>query len=138
MSTSAASAQPNGDTVCGVSGFDELSSIRPRQVWDGMIARPVHGEHLTLAVVELDADMDLPEHHHPNEQLGLVLQGSVELRVGGETRTLGPGETWRFAPDDPHAGRAGPEGAVIVDVFSPPREDWLELDELELRPPIWP
>ena len=124
--------------MCGVSAFDELSNISPRQVWDGMIARPVHGEHLTLAVVELEPDTDLPEHHHRNEQLGLVLRGSVELRVGGETRLLGPGETWRFAPDAPHSGRAGPAGAVIVDVFSPPREDWLELDELELQPPIWP
>ncbi|MGH2851602.1 MAG: cupin domain-containing protein [Solirubrobacteraceae bacterium] len=121
-----------------MSAFDELSSIRPRVVWDGMIARPVHGERLTLAVVELDADMELPEHHHANEQLGLVLQGSVELRVGDETRMLGPGETWRFAPHAPHSGRAGPDGAVVVDAFSPPREDWRELAELDLQPPIWP
>jgi quercetin dioxygenase-like cupin family protein len=121
-----------------MSAFDELSRIRPRRVWDGMIARPVVGERITLAVVELDADTELPEHHHANEQLGLVLAGSIELRVGGETRVLGPGETWRFAPDAPHSGRAGPDGAVVVDVFSPPRADWQELDELDPRPPLWP
>jgi unsaturated pyranuronate lyase len=121
-----------------MSAFDELANVRPRQVWDGMVARAVHGERITLAVVELDADMDLPEHHHANEQLGLVLQGSVELRVGGERRMLGPGETWRFASDAPHSGRAGPDGAVVVDVFSPPREDWRALEELEARAPRWP
>ena len=36
-----------------MSGFDELSNIRPRQVWDGMIARAIDGEHLTLAVFVL-------------------------------------------------------------------------------------
>jgi quercetin dioxygenase-like cupin family protein len=44
--------------------------------------------------------------------------------VGDEERALGPDETWCIAPHVVHSGRAGSEGALVLDVFSPPRSDW--------------
>jgi quercetin dioxygenase-like cupin family protein len=64
------------------------------------------------------------EHSHENEQLGIVLEGELTLRVSGEERTLGPNGTWRIAPNVAHSGHAGSRGAVVIDVFSPPRSDW--------------
>ena len=121
-----------------MSAFEELPQIAPTVVWDGILGRAVHGERLTMAVIELAANTELPEHAHDNEQLGLLLSGSLELRVGAESRNLVPGEMWRIASNVRHSGVAGPGGAVVVDVFAPAREDWLGLEHVEPRPPIWP
>jgi quercetin dioxygenase-like cupin family protein len=91
-----------------------------------------------LAVVELDPGAVVPEHRHENEQLGIVLSGALVFRVAEEKRELGPGETWRIAADTPHAVEAGPDGAVVIDVFSPVRSDWTALEPSERRSPRWP
>ena len=69
-----------------MSAFEDIEAIGPLRVWDDVVAREVHGEQSTLAVVELAAGAVVPEHHHANEQLGLVIRGSVEFRVGTETQ----------------------------------------------------
>jgi unsaturated pyranuronate lyase len=121
-----------------VSAFDNIASIGPLRIWDGVVAREVQGEQLTVAVVELDPSSLVPEHHHASEQLGFVVSGSLTFRVGDETRTLGPGETWSIPSDVPHEARAGAEGAVVLDVFAPPRDDWGGIQREEPRPPRWP
>ena len=96
------------------------------------------GERLTLAVVELDAGAIASEHAHENEQLGIVLRGTMRFRVGDEERELGPGGTWTIPANTPHEATAGPDGAVVIDVFAPPRTDWEALEPLEIRDPLWP
>jgi quercetin dioxygenase-like cupin family protein len=121
-----------------VSAFGGLGSLAPQRIWDRIAARSVHGERITMSVVELDPDAVVSEHHHENEQLGIVIQGSIAFRVGAERRRLGPGDTWRIPPNTPHEATAGPEGAVVIDVFAPVREDFRGLEALEQRPPLWP
>jgi quercetin dioxygenase-like cupin family protein len=121
-----------------VSAFDDLSAIPPQELTAGYLARAVHGERLTLAIVEIEPSAELPEHHHANEQFGLVLRGALILRVGDESRTVAPGGLWRIPGDTPHSAKAGPEGAVVVDVFSPPRDDWGAIAVTEPRRPAWP
>jgi unsaturated pyranuronate lyase len=121
-----------------MSAFDDLSDIGPQQLFAGYLARAVHCDDLTFAVVEIEPGAALPEHHHENEQLGMVLRGSMTLRVGDEERGLGPGGIWRIPPNVPHSASGGPDGAVALDVFSPPREDWKALDAEEPRPAHWP
>ena len=53
--------------------FDSVSTVRPYKIWDGAVARAVGGERLTFAVVDLEPNRVVPEHQHPNEQVGLVL-----------------------------------------------------------------
>jgi quercetin dioxygenase-like cupin family protein len=126
------------DSLRLVSALNDLAAIRPIRVWDGVIARSVEGDRLSLAVVELEPLTVVPEHSHENEQLGIVLSGSVSFRVGEETRQLVAGGTWRIAPNVPHEVHAGPEGAVVVDVFAPVRDDWRALEQLDAQPPRWP
>jgi quercetin dioxygenase-like cupin family protein len=121
-----------------VEPFAELSELPPRQIWQSVAVRTVDGERLTLGVVELDADALVPEHQHTHEQLGMVLQGSLEFRVGEEKRQLGPGGTWRIPSNVPHEVKVGPEGAVVVDVFAPVREDWGGVEPTSPRQPRWP
>ena len=118
--------------------FAELSELPPRQIWRSAAVRTIDGERLTFGVVELDADALVPEHRHDHEQLGMVLQGSLEFRVGEEMRQLGPGGTWRIPSNVPHEVKVGPEGAVVIDVFAPVREDWGGLEASEPCAPRWP
>lgn len=116
----------------------DLADIPPFQVFDGIRARRVEGDRITLAIVELDPGAVVPEHRHAHEQHGMVLSGQMTFRVGSEERLLGPGGTWRILGDVPHTATAGPDGAVCIDVFSPPRRDWDALPELDPAEPVWP
>jgi quercetin dioxygenase-like cupin family protein len=118
--------------------FADLGALPLRQIWESVSVRTIDGERLTLGVVELDPHAVVPEHRHDHEQLGMVLQGSLEFRVGEEKRQLGPGGTWRILSNVPHEVHVGSEGAVVVDVFAPPRQDWGGVEPSPARTPRWP
>ena len=118
--------------------FADVASLDPHAIWDGVAGRVVDGRNVTLSVIELDANAVVPEHRHENEQLGVLISGSLSFRIGDETRDLAPGGLWRIPADVPHEVRVGPDGAVVVEAFAPRRDDW---DALERRPgaaPRWP
>lgn len=121
-----------------MTAFRDLAAIQPQRLSPGYLARAVHGDGITFAVVEIDPLAKLPEHSHANEQLGLVLEGSVTFRVGDEEKTVHPGGIWSIPPNTPHFVIAGEEGAVVLDIFTPTREDWKDLDAQELAAPCWP
>jgi quercetin dioxygenase-like cupin family protein len=121
-----------------MGAFSDLGAIAPQQIWERVAGRSLHGERITLSVVELDPDAVVAEHSHENEQLGIVLRGRIDFRVGDERRELGPGGTWRIAANTPHEATAGPDGAVVIDVFAPPREDFRGLESHKQRAPRWP
>ncbi len=120
----------------------DLAEITPIRIWEGVVGRRVQGEQLTLAVVELAPDSIVPEHHHPNEQCGIVIEGEVTFRIGDEVRRIGPGGTWRILSNVPHEVQTGPAGAVLVDVFAPARADWDDRPPVgtpaEPAIPVWP
>jgi quercetin dioxygenase-like cupin family protein len=116
----------------------EAHEIAPRPIWDGVSARIVQGDRIMLGIVEIDANGLVPEHHHPHEQLGMVIEGSVTFRIGDEVRELGAGGTWRIPSEVPHELRAGDEGAVVIDIFTPVRDDWTAIAAEPLRRPRWP
>jgi len=120
------------------SPFADLDSLSALHVWDGVAGRVVEGERVTLAVIELDPDSVVPEHRHENEQVGILVAGLLEFRIGDETRRVEPGGTWCIPGDVPHEVRVGAQGAVVVEVFAPPRADWAALERLQGRPPRWP
>jgi quercetin dioxygenase-like cupin family protein len=121
--------------VDSFSGTDRLEHLR---IWDGVTAQTVEGERTTLAVVDLAPGSAVPEHRHPNEQLGVLVRGSMRFRIDEETRELGPGDTWRILGDVPHEVTAGPEGALAVECFTPARADWATMERLAGRaaPPL--
>ena len=118
--------------------FADLAALPVRQIWESVAVRTVDGERLTLGIVELDPNAVVPEHRHEHEQLGMVLRGSLEFRIGDEKRQLAPGGTWRIPSNVPHEVSVGPEGAVVIDVFAPPRRDWGEVESIAGRAPRWP
>jgi quercetin dioxygenase-like cupin family protein len=121
-----------------VKTFESLKDISPHMVFDGIIARVVEGERMTMAVVDLGPGVALPEHHHENEQLGFVIAGMVTMVIGGEKRELHTGDTYAIPSHVPHSAVAGPDGATVTDVFAPVRADWAKLKRLEPTSGRWP
>jgi hypothetical protein len=68
----------------------------------------------------------------------MLLRGSLTFRIGGESRDLEAGATWRILGDTPHDVRVGPEGALLVEAFAPARDDWGGLEQLGVERPSWP
>ena len=93
---------------------------------------------MSFAVVELAPNSIVARHQHSNEQIGLVLRGTLTFTVGGERRRLRAGDTYNIPADVPHDVVTGTEGAVVVDVFAPVRADWVRFVKETPAPPVWP
>ena len=116
-----------------MSNLEHIADQPVISVWGEHVrARRVQGERITFALVELDPDADLPSHTHEAEQMGMVIVGAMRFEIDGEIRDLGAGGTWRIPSMRPHKATAGPEGATVIDVFTPVRADW---DVLPVAPP---
>lgn len=118
--------------------FAKLADLKPLPIWTDVLSRAVQGDHITMAVVELAPNSIVPEHHHPNEQIGIVLKGSLLFTIGGEQRDLVVGDTYNIPVNVPHSVITGAGGAVVVDIFSPVRADWDRFEALPPIPPRWP
>ena len=118
--------------------YTSIAELRPYLIRAGMKARLVNGERATLAIIDIEPDGVAEEHHHENEQLGLIVSGELTLRIAGEARALQPGDVYSIPSNVPHDAKAGPEGATVVDVFIPVRADWEKLPRGEPSPPDWP
>ena len=92
--------------------------------------RLVTCERMMLAHVYLDKGAIVPTHQHENEQLTYVLEGALKFWIGDpdgdvEELVVGPGEVLHIPSNVPHKAEAL-EDTLDVDVFSPPRQDWLD------------
>ncbi|MDH4249023.1 MAG: cupin domain-containing protein [Deltaproteobacteria bacterium] len=93
-----------------------------RELAPGVNTRIFPGEQAMLSVVRIEPNTEGKMHEHPEEQWGLLLEGSAVRFQGGEEIAVKAGDFWRTPGGVPHTMRAGAEGAVVLDVFSPPRE----------------
>jgi len=84
----------------------------------------VHGKATHLTEVRFIKGAEVPEHQHPHEQTGYLISGSLRFFGGGEDTVVRPGDCWSFASGVPHGAEAL-EDSVIIEVFSPIREDYL-------------
>ncbi len=101
----------------------DLNEMDARERVPGFHSRMVHSEHMTFSVWDVEAEAVLPEHSHPHEQISTVLEGTFELTVGGDTKSLQPGMVVVIPSNVPHSGRALTP-CKMLDVFHPVREDF--------------
>ena len=95
-----------------------------RELAKGLTARIFTGEHAMFSVVSLEPNAEGKLHHHPEEQWGVLLEGSAIRVQGDEEIQVSKGDFWRTPGNVPHTMRAGPDGARVLDVFSPPRPEY--------------
>ena len=118
--------------------FGKVATFKPARIWEGVVARPLHANSVTIGFVDIDPGVLVPEHRHDNEQVGFVLRGSVTMTIAGQARELRVGETYSIAGGVPHSAKAGADGVSVVDVFAPVREDWKKVPTVEPFPGRWP
>ncbi|MBT3233505.1 MAG: cupin domain-containing protein [Calditrichaeota bacterium] len=84
------------------------------------------GETMMIVQTEILPGRSVPEHSHPHEQLGVVKSGRVRLTIGGASKDLEAGDVFAVPPDVPHrADCIGDEPALVLDIFTPVREDFI-------------
>lgn len=121
-----------------MSAFKPVAELEPIVLADGIRARAVKGERMTMAVVDLAPNAISPEHSHENEQLGFVIRGSMTMRIGDEVLELHAGDTYVIPSHIEHGAAAGPDGATVTDVFAPIRADWDIRERLRPSTGDWP
>ncbi len=117
--------EPRDKTEKGeVMAFFDLSDINPRNLSQGVEMRVLSGEKMMMVFFKLAPGAEIPEHAHPHEQMGTVLEGEVELVIDGEKRVVRKGNAYHIPPGVPHSGGGRAVSAQVLDVFVPPREDY--------------
>jgi quercetin dioxygenase-like cupin family protein len=97
-----------------------------------LVRQVIHGDHMTIARLELKKGASVPQHSHHNEQVSMVQSGRILFNLDGVESTLGAGETMRIPPNVPHFVEVT-EDCVVFDLFSPRREDWIRGEDAYLR-----
>jgi quercetin dioxygenase-like cupin family protein len=100
-----------------------------RNPFPGVRMFAIEAEKMTLSIVEMDPHAVIPEHSHPHEQIGYMVEGQFEFIIGGRSHQVGPGQTWRIPGGVPHKVIAGDRPVRAVDAFYPVREDMREREQ---------
>jgi quercetin dioxygenase-like cupin family protein len=99
----------------------DLSQGIERRLAEGLVARIFTGERVMLSVLRVAPNAAGAVHSHPEEQWGLLVEGSGVRIQNGIERTVCAGDFWRTPGNVIHGFRAGPQGAFLLDIFGPPR-----------------
>jgi quercetin dioxygenase-like cupin family protein len=90
------------------------------------------GTHVMVARILLKKGARVPQHSHHNEQVSYVLEGALNFLINGRELTVSAGEVLCIPPHLPHEAVAL-EDTVSVDIFNPPRQDWIDGTDSYLR-----
>jgi len=115
--------------------FYRWDDVPREDVTPQLARRLITGERLMMAQVELKKGCLVPAHAHVHEQITYVLDGCLRLNLGdelAESYDLLPGDVLHIPSNVRHSGEAQVDTRVI-DLFSPPREDWLQKSDRYLR-----
>lgn len=100
-----------------------------RKLAEGMSTQIFGGDKAMLSVVTIEPGAMGVMHQHPEEQWGVMLDGSATRYQGSITFEITKGDFFRTPPNVPHTMKAGPDGARVLDIFAPVREDYLRPGE---------
>jgi quercetin dioxygenase-like cupin family protein len=101
--------------------LNDLTQGLKRELAPGLNTRIFVGDNLMLSVVEIDPNSKGDAHSHPEEQWGVLLEGDGIRDQNGVNISVTAGDFWRTPGGVSHGFTAGPNGAKVLDIFSPPR-----------------
>lgn len=130
MDTQAQTGQTNTSASSAIDTsfeptFYQVDAIKEVMLLEGISARFVTGSRVMFSFVRLAPGAVMPDHNHPHEQLGYVLEGTMVLNLAGDERTLQPGDAYTIPGGVTHRAVGGPGGCLVLDAFNPPREEYL-------------
>ncbi|MSO42020.1 MAG: cupin domain-containing protein [Solirubrobacterales bacterium] len=113
-------AKPMAEASGGTGSFEELPS---EEAYPGVNRRSFSTQEATVSSYSFEPGASFPLHSHPQEQITLVTEGSVEMVVDGQVSSLDEGCWSVVSGGVEHGITAGPEGAAIVGMIVPRREN---------------
>ena len=100
-----------------------INDIKKRVLAEGIIGQYVHGESSTLGWVTIKAGSVLEAHKHHNEQITMMIEGKMEMKIGDKTIILEPGIIHVIPSNTMHSATALTD-CKLIDIFSPVREEY--------------
>jgi quercetin dioxygenase-like cupin family protein len=110
----------------------EWNQVKKEQMNPLFVRQVIHGKTMTVARLDIRKGCSVPEHSHHNEQISMIERGSMRFVLAGVEKIVKAGEVLQIPANVPHSAEAL-EDCIAVDLFSPPREDWIHGDDAYLR-----
>lgn len=103
----------------------DWSKVEIEQVAEGIKRQMVVGENVMVCRFTFDPFVITDVHSHPHEQMTLLMKGRVKFTISGEERIVTAGDVLHFPSNNRHGATMLDEEVVLIDIFSPIREDFL-------------
>ncbi len=103
-----------------------VKEMAPQVPAEGVEMRVISGDKMTMMFFHLEPGAKIPEHSHPHEQMGTVLKGAIELIIDKDKRVVNEGDAYHVRSNVVHSGRCLELVSEVLEVFSPPREDYIK------------
>lgn len=114
-----------GETPQKQALVTDWSKIPVEKPAEGIERQMVVGENMMMIRFRFAPFLETPQHTHPHEQMTLVVQGKVKFFISGEEHILQAGDVIHFPPHNRHGATMLDEEVILIDMFSPIREDFL-------------
>jgi quercetin dioxygenase-like cupin family protein len=115
-------ADERQSTTALITDWNKVPSI---ETAPGIKRQMIVGQNMTMCRFSFDPFVVTEEHTHPHEQMTLIVRGKVKFTIDGETKILSAGDVLHFPPFNRHGATMLEEAVVLIDIFSPIREDFL-------------
>lgn len=103
--------------------MQQIKNINPKELVPGITGYYAHGNSMTFGIVELKAGSVVPMHHHVQEQITYIIDGKLDMVIGGKNCLLTAGMYHVIPSNTPHSAVANTD-CKVIDVFSPVRDDY--------------
>ena len=107
-----------------VFSLDDQTQGIARKLGEGITTRIFPGDQAMLSIVRIAPHSEGTLHSHPQEQWGVLLEGALVRIQGGEEVAMKAGNFWCTPGGVEHSVRTVDEGALVLDVFAPPRDEY--------------
>ena len=110
----------------------EWDQVKKEQMNPLFTRQVIHGKTMTVARLDIRKGCSVPEHSHHNEQLTYILDGALKFWIDGKEIVVNAGEVLCIPAHMPHKAEALVD-TVDLDIFNPPRADWINKTDQYLR-----
>ena len=100
-----------------------IKNIKPKELVAGITGYYAHGNSMTFGYVELKAGSTVPMHQHVQEQITFIIEGELDMVIGGQNFLLSAGMYHVIPSNMPHSAIANTD-CKVIDAFSPVREEY--------------
>ena len=103
----------------------DWNTIPVEQIGEGIERQMVVGQKIMICRLRFEPFVVTPAHSHPHEQMTLIMQGKAKFVVGTEERIVSAGDVLQFPSNHWHGATMLDEEVILIDIFSPVREDFI-------------